>query len=122
MSGRVETGSLNGSDKVLICPSKEMATAKAVSIDEISHQVVFAGDQVTVTLSGVEMQNMSIGYILCDPNYPVPVSSKFEARLVVFNVTVPITKGYSVNITRHLIKFKKVILMVVGCLASSITG
>lgn len=97
MSGRVETGTLNVGDKLLICPSKESAVVKALFIDEMSQQVVFAGDQASVTLSGVEMQNLSVGYILCDPTYPVPVSNKFEARLVVFNVTVPITKGYSVR-------------------------
>lgn len=70
--------------------------AKALSIEEVPQQVAFAGDQVSVTLAGVEMQNLSVGYILCDGNFPVPVASKFEARLVVFNVTVPITKGYPV--------------------------
>lgn len=97
MSGRVETGTLNAGEKILLCPSKETAVAKALFIEELTQQVVFAGDQVSVTLSGVEMQNLSVGYILCDPSFPVPVSSKFEAKVVVFNVTIPITKGYSVS-------------------------
>jgi len=96
VSGRVETGSLNVGERVLICPSRELATVKALAIEEVSQQTVFAGDQVSVTLSGIEMQNVSIGYILCDPQSPVQIASKFQARLVVFNVTVPITRGFPV--------------------------
>lgn len=96
MSGRVETGSLSTGDRVLVCPSRELATVKSLSIEETPKAVAFAGDQLTVTLSGIEMQNVSVGNILCDPQKPVQVSSKFQARIVVFNVTVPITKGYSV--------------------------
>lgn len=77
----------------MVCPNRESATVKSLSIEEASTTVGFAGDQVTVTLSGIEMQNVSVGNILCDPQKPVQVSSKFQARIVVFNVTVPITKG-----------------------------
>ncbi|KAK9882074.1 hypothetical protein WA026_018920 [Henosepilachna vigintioctopunctata] len=96
ISGRVETGALNVGDKVLLCPSKEMATVKSLSIDEVSKTVVFAGDQATVTLSGLDMQNISVGNIVCDTQSPVQVASRFEARIVVFNVKVPITKGCSI--------------------------
>lgn len=78
-----------------------MATVKALSIDESSRTVVFAGDQVSTTLSGIEMHNVAVGYILCDPQSPVQVSSKFQARVVIFNVTVPITKGFPVRLCKH---------------------
>ncbi|XP_030753765.1 HBS1-like protein [Sitophilus oryzae] len=96
VAGRVETGVLNTGDKVLVCPNKDLAAVKSLAIEEVSKVVVFAGDQATVTLSGIEMQNVSVGNILCDPGNPVQVSSRFEARIVIFNIAVPITKGYSV--------------------------
>ncbi|CAG4921579.1 unnamed protein product [Colias eurytheme] len=96
VAGRIETGILNKGDKVLVCPSKETAEVRSLAINEFTTNVSFAGDQVAVTLSGVEMQNVSIGYILSDPVNQVPVTTRFEARLVVFNVKVPITKGYPV--------------------------
>ncbi|XP_060519987.1 protein HBS1 [Cylas formicarius] len=96
VAGRVETGVLSAGDKVLVCPNRELAIVKSISIEEVSQLTVFAGDQATVTLSNIEMQNVSVGNVLCDPNHPVPVSNKFEARIVVFNVTVPITRGFSV--------------------------
>lgn len=82
----------------MICPSKEVSMVKSLFIDDLSQNVVFAGDQATVTLSGVEMQNVSIGNVLCDPQYPVQVATKFQARIVVFNMKVPMTKGFSVRL------------------------
>ncbi|KAK5639855.1 hypothetical protein RI129_010666 [Pyrocoelia pectoralis] len=96
VSGRVETGTLSLGERILVCPSREMATVKGLAIEEVSQQTVFAGDQVSVTLSGIDIQNVSIGYILCLSQNPVQIASKFQARIVVFNVTVPMTKGYSV--------------------------
>ncbi|CAK1548642.1 unnamed protein product [Leptosia nina] len=96
VAGRIENGILNKGDKILVCPSKETAEVRNLAINELSTNIAFAGDQVSVTLSGVEMQNVSVGYVLSDPVNIVPVTSHFEARLVVFNVKVPITKGYPV--------------------------
>lgn len=98
VAGRIENGVINKGDKVLVCPTKEMAEVRGLSINDLAGNVAFAGDQVSVTLSGVEMQNVSVGYVLSDPIQQVPVCSRFEARLVVFNVKVPITKGFPVLI------------------------
>ncbi|KAH1010471.1 protein HBS1 [Dendroctonus ponderosae] len=96
VEGRIETGLINIGDKVMICPSKDQSAVKTIMIDDASKRIAFAGDQATLTLSGLEIQNVSIGNILCDVHYPIPVSNKFEARILVFSVAIPITKGYSV--------------------------
>ncbi|KAK9746534.1 Elongation factor Tu C-terminal domain [Popillia japonica] len=96
VSGRVETGFLSVGERILVCPSRELAVVKGLAIEESSKQFIFAGDQASVTLSGIEMQNVAVGFILSDPGNPVQISSKFQAKIVVFNVTVPITKGFSV--------------------------
>lgn len=69
----------------------------------------FAGDQVSAALNGIVIQNVSIGYVLCDLSQPITVSTKFEARIVVFNLTVPITLGHTVSysIINYIYIFKK---------------
>lgn len=110
VSGKIETGCLNVGDKVLVCPNKETAVVKAISIEELPCQVAFAGDQASVTLSGVEMQNVNVGNILCDPQYSVQVAWKFQARIIIFNVKVPITKGFPVSALQcYTLIFKKLI-------------
>lgn len=39
----------------------------------------------------------SIGSVLCSIQHPVKVATKFEARIIVFNIEVPITIGYPVS-------------------------
>uniref|UniRef100_U5EWS8 Putative translation elongation factor ef-1alpha n=1 Tax=Corethrella appendiculata TaxID=1370023 RepID=U5EWS8_9DIPT len=96
VSGRIETGLLCVNDKVLVCPSKEQAQVKNITIDDLAYQTVFAGDQVSVTLSGIDATNISIGYILCDINNPIPLTTRIRLRIIVFNIKVPITIGYPV--------------------------
>lgn len=64
-----------------------------VNIDELPVTSGYAGDRVNLTLSNYDIQNINVGYILCDPASPVPVTSRFEARIVIFNINVPITIG-----------------------------
>lgn len=124
---------------MLVCPNREPAVVKSLAIEEASQTVVFAGkysheinpitsktviftgDQATVSLSGIEMQNVSVGNILCDPQRPVPVAARFEARIVVFNVQVPITKGFSVN-NYNLTTTTTFNTFISGCPPSSVFG
>lgn len=96
VSGRIESGVLCVNDKVLLCPCKEQATAKNINMDEIPQNTVFAGDQVSVTLFGVDITTVSVGNILCDIYRPIPLATRIRARIIVFNITTPITKGYPV--------------------------
>ena len=81
----------------MIAPTKEKATVKALSInDDVNQNVVFAGDQATISLSGVEMANISIGYLLSDIQNPIPITCRFQANIIVFNIPIPIINGCSV--------------------------
>ncbi|KAG6802191.1 HBS1-like protein isoform X1 [Apis mellifera caucasica] len=71
---------------------------KGLQIDEISITNAFAGDQVSLTLSGIDQQNVGIGDIICNPQNPVPVTLCFQAHIVVFTVKVPIVKGLPIVI------------------------
>ena len=45
--------------------------------------------------------------VLCDPSSPVSVTSRFLARVVVFNIDIPITKGdtFCVNCASGIVPF-----------------
>ncbi|XP_030567807.1 HBS1-like protein [Drosophila novamexicana] len=96
ISGRIETGALCVNDKVLVGASREQAQVKSLSMDELTQTSVFAGDQVSVTLAGIDVNNITVGCIICDPQMPIPVTTRFQCRIIVFNVKVPITMGYPV--------------------------
>ncbi|XP_025162530.1 HBS1-like protein [Harpegnathos saltator] len=96
VSGHIETGMVSLGDKVLILPRNEVAIVKGLQSDEVSTTNAFAGDHVALTLAGIEQQNVSIGDIICNPQNPVPVTTCFQAHVVVFAIAKPITKGLPV--------------------------
>ncbi|OQV20191.1 putative HBS1-like protein [Hypsibius exemplaris] len=53
----------------------------------------FAGDSVTVALSGIDILNVHVGDILCDSNNLVPVTSRLKARIALFTPKVPLLAG-----------------------------
>ncbi|XP_037555271.1 HBS1-like protein isoform X1 [Dermacentor silvarum] len=96
VSGRIDAGCAANGDKVLVMPAAEQGTVKGITIDELPVTQAFAGDQVALTLAGVDMIKVTTGSFLCDPALPIRVSTRFQARLVVFNIEVPLTRGFPV--------------------------
>ncbi|XP_076170695.1 translation elongation factor EF-1alpha (GTPase) HBS1 isoform X1 [Ptiloglossa arizonensis] len=96
VSGHLETGMVSLGDKVLVLPRHEIAVVKGLQVDEVSITNAFAGDCVALTLSGIDQQNVGIGDVICSIQYPVPVTTCFQAHIVVFAVKMPIIKGLPV--------------------------
>ncbi|ESO98652.1 hypothetical protein LOTGIDRAFT_142523, partial [Lottia gigantea] len=96
ISGRIGAGCVQAGDKVLVLPHGSMASVKSVLIDEYSTNVGFAGDNVTLSIVGVEMAHINIGSMLCDPLSPSKCAMKILAKIVIFNLEVPITRGFPV--------------------------
>ncbi|KAK0068676.1 HBS1-like protein isoform X1 [Biomphalaria pfeifferi] len=96
VAGRVGAGYVQSGDKILIMPLGNCATVKNIYIDDVADNFAFAGDHVNLTLSGVDMSNVSIGSCLCDPNTPARSATRVRAKIVIFNIDLPITKGYPV--------------------------
>lgn len=96
LSGRIESGHVCVNDKVLVCPSKEAGQVKNITIEEMPVNTAFAGDQISITLSNVDVNNISVGSVISEIAHTIPLATKIEARIIVFNVKTPITLGYPV--------------------------
>ncbi|XP_064604526.1 HBS1-like protein isoform X1 [Liolophura sinensis] len=96
VSGRVESGTIQNGDKVLVMPAGEVGTAKGVFIETETSNYGFAGDHVGITITGVDINKVTVGSILCDPANPIHSATLIRARVVVFNIPLPLTKGYPV--------------------------
>ncbi|XP_046409743.1 protein HBS1 [Neodiprion fabricii] len=96
VSGHVETGMIATSDKVLVLPHNEVASVRGLQIDDMPVTNGFAGDHLVFTLTGIDQQIIAVGDLLCDPQHPVPVTTRFEAHIVIFAVAMPITRGLPV--------------------------
>lgn len=57
----------------------------------------YAGDTIILNVSNVDMNNISVGNFLSDCVWPVmPVSDRLKAKIVLFNLEMPLIKGFSV--------------------------
>ncbi|KAB8082390.1 hypothetical protein EE612_004270, partial [Oryza sativa] len=102
--GKLETGAIRIGSKVLISPCGEVATVKSIERDSNSCDIARAGDNVAVSLQGIDGSKLIAGGILCNPGFPVPVSNFLELRVLVLDVTIPILIGYQVEFHIHHVK------------------
>ena len=70
-------------------------------MDDESVPWAAAGSSATLYLTNVDPINLSIGYVLCPPTNLVPLTTSFTARIIVFDVSLPIIIGASVELFHH---------------------
>ena len=79
VAGRIESGFVQRDDRVLLAPSAEVATVKAVMADEgaVGSLAAFAGDHVQLVLTGGPDQSaVAPGMVACDPAQPITVTKR----------------------------------------------
>jgi elongation factor 1 alpha-like protein len=96
ISGTIQAGNVQVGDRMLVIPAGEIAYAKGIVIDDSPVGIAFAGDNVVITLTGIDIINVTLGSIVCDPTNAIEPTNQFRARIVIFNIDLPITKGYPV--------------------------
>lgn len=96
VTGRIVTGSVQPGDRLLVLPSGDYVAVKGLAINDVSFPCAFAGDHVTITITGMDMNNIHVGSMLCDPSSPLKSATRIKAKIVLFNVEIPITKGFMV--------------------------
>ncbi|CAL8081636.1 unnamed protein product [Calicophoron daubneyi] len=70
----------------------------------------FAGDQVALILNGIDaFQSLAPGDVITDPDNPVPLASRIQAKVLVFSVQQPITRGYSLIFYYHCMSIQAVV-------------
>ncbi|CAG0879937.1 unnamed protein product [Darwinula stevensoni] len=94
VAGRIETGFIQNGDKAMVMPQGESVLVKGLTLEDVARHSAFAGDQVVLTLSGIDMALVTMGSVLCDPANPIRVTTKVQARIVLFNIQLPVTKGF----------------------------
>ena len=93
LGGRLETGYVQNADRLLLVPQNEILTVKNVLPDSGDLGMGFAGDQVSLTVTGVDTNVPRVGDFICDPTDPIPLATRIEARVVIFNIVTPIIRG-----------------------------
>ncbi|KAL2483248.1 Translation elongation factor EF1A/initiation factor IF2gamma family protein [Forsythia ovata] len=102
--GKLETGAIRTGSKVLVMPSREIATVRSMERDSQVCNIARAGDNITVNLQGIESNRVTAGGVLCHPDFPVRVANHLELKILVLDVTIPILVGSQLELHIHHVK------------------
>lgn len=114
VSGRVCSGLVQVGERLRVLPGDETAIVKCmfphtsriqtihISLAILSEDEILpwaaAGSNVTMYLTAVDPVHLNIGSVLCPLGNVIPLAMSFTARIIVFDIQVPITAGASVRI------------------------
>ncbi|KAK3254812.1 hypothetical protein CYMTET_35983 [Cymbomonas tetramitiformis] len=101
VGGKVVGGVLRAGTRVLVAPVMELATVKVVEMAGAAVAAAQAGDTVDVGLVGVDPLHLRAGTVLCDPEFPVAVASRFEVRIMTLDLRIPLLRGHQVMVHLH---------------------
>ncbi|XP_073001381.1 uncharacterized protein [Typha latifolia] len=99
--GKLETGAIRNGSKVLVMPSRELATVRSIEQDSNICGIARAGDNVAVGLQGVDWSHVMPGGVLCHPDFPVLTATCLELKILVLDVATPILAGSQVEFHIH---------------------
>lgn len=89
IAGRLESGSLQLGDTILIQPSGATGRIKSLDVNDESAEWAVAGDNVVLNLTAIESNLISEGFVVCSPQSPIRNVTSFSAKLLVFEHLTP---------------------------------
>ncbi|OCB90856.1 hypothetical protein A7U60_g1880 [Sanghuangporus baumii] len=101
VSGRLCSGVVQVGEQLRILPGDETAVVKSIEVDEESKPWASAGSNATLYLTNIDPIHLSIGSVLCPPSDLVPLTTSFTARVIIFDIELPITIGAPVELFHH---------------------
>lgn len=89
VSGRIDAGSLQVSDALLVQPSGEKAYVKALEMNKTPVDWAVAGQHVVIYLSHIDQDHIRDGNVLCTPSNPISCVDTFTMRALAFDTFFP---------------------------------
>jgi len=88
-------------ERLRVLPGDESALVRLIDVEEQSVPWAAAGTNATLYLTSIDPIHLSIGSVLCPPSDIVPLATVFTARIIVFDIQLPITTGASIELFHH---------------------
>ncbi|KAJ6188371.1 hypothetical protein N7519_003279 [Penicillium mononematosum] len=89
ISGRIDAGSLQMGDNILIMPSGETATVRSLEVDSQPSDWAVAGQNVVLNIANIDPIHLRSGDVVCRPSSPIPTITSFTAKVLAFEHLMP---------------------------------
>ncbi|KAI1777040.1 hypothetical protein F4818DRAFT_408903 [Hypoxylon cercidicola] len=89
ISGRIDAGSLQAGDALLVQPSGEKAYVKSLELDQEPVDWAVAGQNVVIHLSNIDPIHVRVGDIICDTKQPIACVDTFTVKILAFDILMP---------------------------------
>ncbi|RWS25926.1 Eukaryotic peptide chain release factor GTP-binding subunit ERF3A-like protein [Leptotrombidium deliense] len=119
--GKVESGNCRKGSQLMLMPNRKAVEVLQLLSDENEVNQVNSGENVTIKLKGVEEEEVSSGFVLCDISAPCNVGRLFDAQVVILEHKSIICPGYSAVLHIHA-AVEEVIVKAILCLIDKKTG
>jgi elongation factor 1-alpha len=98
VSGTIRQGKVKTGDKLLIGPTGTgkfiETTSRSMEMHHYRKNVAEAGEVVGISITGLDVENIKRGMILCSPEYPAITVREFEAEVAILVHPTTIKRGY----------------------------
>ena len=101
VSGKIESGQVERGETLLMMPNKRTVEVIGIYFEEAELKVGKCGQILRLKLRGIEEEEISVGFVLCSPENPIHVVTKFHARLQIIDTKNIISSGYTAVLHVH---------------------
>lgn len=89
IGGRIESGSLQTGDALLVQPASQKCFIKALEVDNRPVDWAVAGQNVTIHVSGIDEQYLHVGDVISSPSSPIRNVTEFTTKVLAFEFLMP---------------------------------
>ncbi|XP_014288587.1 eukaryotic peptide chain release factor GTP-binding subunit ERF3A isoform X2 [Halyomorpha halys] len=119
--GKVESGEMKKGQSLIIMPNRTPVVVDQLWSDDEEVTSVGPGENIKAKLKGVEEEDVSPGFVLCDPSSPARTGRVFDAQVVILEHKSIICAGYSAVMHIHCVA-EEVTVKALICLIDKKTG
>jgi len=99
--GKVESGATRRGAQLMLMPNRKQVEVLQLWSDEDEVNEVSSGQNVKIKLKGVEEEEVTAGFVLCDADKPCSVGKIFDAQVAILEHKSIICPGYSAVLHIH---------------------
>ncbi|KAJ4530736.1 hypothetical protein HRR80_009043 [Exophiala dermatitidis] len=89
VSGRIEAGTVQVGEQVVIMPSGEKAQIRSLDVDDEPQDWAVAGQNVVLNLTDIDPIHLKTGDVLCSAVAPIRNVQEFKAKVLAFDHLTP---------------------------------